>query len=79
MDNYRTDPLMELNTVYMITKIVSTFEHGKFTQKLEGFVATPFIQESYSTDTGDNSFESVSKKITDRAKTIVFDNSGKAI
>lgn len=78
MDNYKTDPLMELNTVYMITKIVSTFDHGKFTQKLEGFVSTPFIQESYSSDTGDT-FETIKSATSNRAKTVVFDNTGKSI
>ena len=46
MDEYRTDPLMELNVPYIITKVTSTFEGGKFLQNLEGFVPTPFIQSS---------------------------------
>ena len=46
MDDYRTDPLMELNTLYVVTQVTSTFESGKFMQNLEGFVATPFIQSS---------------------------------
>ena len=79
MDNYKMDPLMELNTIYMITKIVSTFDHGKFTQKLEGFVATPFIQESYSSDTGDTFDTMVQQAKTNRAKSVVFDKSGKTI
>ena len=45
-DDYKGDDLMDLNTLYMITKITSSLSEGKFTQKLEGFVATPFIQAS---------------------------------
>ena len=77
MDNYKVDPLMELNTIYMITKITSSFDHGKFTQKLEGFVATPFIQESYSSNGITN--EAVKSSISQRAKSAVFDNTGKVI
>ena len=46
MDEYRKDPLMELNTLYVITQVTSTFEGGKFLQNLEGYVATPFVQSS---------------------------------
>jgi len=49
-DEYKEDKLMNLNTVYMITEINSTFSGGKFIQKLKGFVATPFIQSSKGED-----------------------------
>ena len=45
-DNYEEDKFMDLTTVYIITQVTSFFDNGKFTQKLNGFVATPFIQSS---------------------------------
>lgn len=45
-DNYEEDKLMEYNSIYMITKIVSTFDSGTFKQRITGHVATPFIQSS---------------------------------
>ncbi len=44
MNSYREDPLMELNTLYMIDKIESTFDRGSFKQHLHGIISTPFIQ-----------------------------------
>ncbi len=45
-DNYREDKLMAYNSLYLVTKIVSTFESGSFKQRLSGFVATPFLQST---------------------------------
>ena len=45
-DNYEEDKIMEYNSLYMVTKIVSTFEGGTFKQRITGHVATPFIQSS---------------------------------
>ena len=39
------DKMMEINTVYMITSITSTFSEGQFTQELEGYVPPPFVQQ----------------------------------
>lgn len=74
MDEYKEDKLMELNTVYMITKIVSTFSNGKFTQKLEGFIATPFIHSSIG-DSASTEFIDEERVSTTRSKTIVNDDS----
>lgn len=75
MDNYKADDLMELNTVYMITKIISSLDNGKFTQKLEGFVATPFIQESYSSD--ESNANENNKKTNNKTSSMIVNDSGK--
>ena len=53
-DNYEEDKLMEYNSVYTVTKIVSNFENGKFYQRLTAHVATPFIQSSKFEDALNN-------------------------
>ena len=44
-DDPKEDKSMEINTVYAITSITSTFSDGTFTQELEGAVPPPFVQE----------------------------------
>lgn len=51
-DNYKEDRFMDLTTIYVVTEVASFFDNGKFTQKITGFVATPFIQSSAETKGG---------------------------
>jgi hypothetical protein len=64
MNDYQEDPLMELNTLYTIHEITSSFSQGKFTQKLRGFVPIPFIQatKNYDIKTDNNSDISLNQK-----------------
>ena len=68
MDEYRNDPMMEMNTLYCISKVTSTFESGRFTQNLEGFLATPFIQSSNDVDSY-NAFNDIKNKVNTQAVT----------
>ena len=64
-DSYKEDKLMEINTLYMATKIISTFENGVFKQRLTGYVATPFLQSTKYYD--ENTTMTSNIKTTNRA------------
>lgn len=61
-DRQQEDKLMEYNSLYTVTKIVSTFESGVFKQRITGFVSTPFIQSSRFENYVDYSSTSTSKQ-----------------
>lgn len=62
-DEYKEDKLMEINTLYRIIEINSTFSEGKFTQKLTGVVATPFVQSSKNSNIIDTSLKRASNSV----------------
>lgn len=74
-DNYEEDKLMEYNSLYTITKIVSNFENGTFKQRISGFVATPFLQSSKF----ENSITTSEQSDNKRASTIHQTSDGKII
>lgn len=43
---YKANEYMVFNTPYRILQVTSYFENGKFTQKLKGAIALPFIQST---------------------------------
>lgn len=45
MDEPKEDKSMEINVLYHITDITSTFSDGQFTQDLHGYVPVPFVQQ----------------------------------
>lgn len=62
-DDYKEDKLMEINTLYRIIEIDSTFSGGKFTQKLTGVVATPFVQSSKNSNIIDTALKRASNSV----------------
>lgn len=74
-DEYQEDKLMEYNSIYTVTKIVSTLENGSFKQRLTGFVATPFLQSS-KFENGLGGKESSTNATTMRGQDVVTAKNG---
>lgn len=66
---YKANDYMVFNTPYRILQVTSYFENGKFTQKLKGAIALPFIQSTKEALIGEQiGYERGQSNISDKEK-----------
>lgn len=66
---YKSNDYMVFNTPYRILQVTSYFENGKFTQKLKGAIALPFIQSTKEALIGEQiGYQRALSNISDKEK-----------
>lgn len=66
---YKANDYMVFNTPYRILQVTSYFENGKFTQKLKGAIALPFIQSTKEVLIGEQiGYQRAQSNISDKEK-----------
>ena len=77
---YKSNDYMVFNTPYRILQVTSYFENGKFTQKLKGAIALPFIQSTKEALIGQNiGYQRAQSNISDVEKTNGTNTNGDSV